>query len=1115
MAILLVASCSTKKNTGATRFWHAFTGRYNTYYNGTLAYVDASLEKENGNVDDYTARIPLYTVGNKGSIDLGKANYERAILKCEKVIQLHSIKKRPEWNKKRRKTAKDIEWLSRKEYNPFIWRAWMLMGRSQFYKGDFDEAAATFAYMSRLFKWHPGIYGKAQAWLAKCYIENNWVYSAEDVIRNMRRDTIDWRAQKEWDYTFCDYYLHTDSLDKAAHYLRRVIKHEMRRKQRAREYYLLGQIEAARGNRAAAYEAFRKTLRQHPGYELAFNARISMTEVMAQGQAKKMIGKLKSMARDDNNADYQDQIYYAIGNIYLAEKDTTQAISAYESGAARATRAGTEKGVLLLRLGDLYWQREKFSDAKRCYGEALGLLDKDRKGYAQLSERSQVLDELVPHTEAIHLQDSLQTLAGMSEKDRNEAIDRVISELKRKEKEAERDSLVRISRNTQGSAANAQNNANLQQAINRQMGTNSFGNQTASTWYFYNPQAVLQGRQTFQRTWGKRENKDNWQRSNVTVVGADLQPVDEAELTDQQRDSIAAAEKQQEEREARMDSAVNDPHKREYYLAQIPFTEEQHTASDNIIKESLLKAGIIFKDKLDNLHLSEKHLMRLITQYPDCTPKDEIYNHLFLLYSRKGDTAQAETYLNRMKQECADSKLTAILSDPYFTENARYGVQIEDSIYGATYEAFKADRFKEVYGNAQLSEKRFPMGANRDRFLFIEGLTRLNDGDSRTCLQRMEAVVKYYPQSEVGEMAGMIINGVKKGRQLHGAKFDLANVWDRRSATFSDADSLAGKTFSKERNTDFLFVLAYVPDSLNENQLLFQLARYNFTSFMVRNFDLTISDAQGMHHLTVGGFRNFDEARQYARIVMQQENIRRVAAKARPIVISQENLDLIGLQYSYNDYDKFYVANFAPLPPRGMEQLYEPLVEDKPASRPEPDSRREAEAQQGTVTRELPDADPVAPALPGADVAPKGAQPDAKDKATPDDGSEEIKEDNNVITVPNDTEIIVTDEQKTEPTEIIVTDEPKSEPTEIIVTEEPKAAPTETVVSEEPAVVSPEEGTIVVDEPKAEAPKQTEVEVPIAEDNAPAAGDGIEIVDDSKEAEKDASTDEYFEFDGF
>ena len=83
--------------------------------------------------------------------------------------------------------------------------------------------------------------------------------------------------------------------------------------------------------------------------------------------------------------------------------------------------------VSQLRLGNLYWKTERYADAKRCYGEAIGLLDQDRKDYPQLAHRSKVLDELVPYTEAIALQDSLQSLAKMDEKDRNAAIDRVIA----------------------------------------------------------------------------------------------------------------------------------------------------------------------------------------------------------------------------------------------------------------------------------------------------------------------------------------------------------------------------------------------------------------------------------------------------------------------------------------------------------------------------------------------------------------------------------------------------------------------------------------------------------------------------------------------------------------
>ena len=168
---------------------------------------------------------------------------------------------------------------------------------------------------------------------------------------------------------------------------------------------------------------------------MEFNARIAQTEVMASSDGRKMISRLKRMAISDNNQEYLDQVYYALGNIYMIQRDTLQAISAYEKGNKKSVRNGVEKGVLLLTLGNLYWEMKKFSDAHRCYGEAIGLLDRDRSDYEELSYRSKVLDELVPHTEAIHLQDSLLALSEMPEAERLEAIDRVIEALKQKEKE--------------------------------------------------------------------------------------------------------------------------------------------------------------------------------------------------------------------------------------------------------------------------------------------------------------------------------------------------------------------------------------------------------------------------------------------------------------------------------------------------------------------------------------------------------------------------------------------------------------------------------------------------------------------------------------------------------
>lgn len=927
---MMAAGCSTKKNTANTRWWHSFNARYNTYYNGNQAYIDGSLEKENGNKDNFTELIPLYTVGNKDSRDLGKGNFDRAIEKSEKAIKLHSIKRRPTWNKSRRKTAKDIEWLNRKEYNPFLWKAWLLMGKSQFQKGEFDEAAATFSYMSRLYSTQPAINGIARAWLAKCYTELDWIYDAEDVITKMRRDTMHYKAEKEWDYTYADYYIRSNQYAEAVKYLAKVIRHERRKKQKAREWFLMGQLQTRLGNRQAAYKAYSKVVRQNPPYEVEFNARIAQTEVMAGGRSRQMIKRLRRMARSDKNKDYLDQVYYAIGNIYLAGHDTLNAIAAYERGNKEATRSGIEKGVLLLKLGDLYWAREKYNDAQRCYGEAIGLLDKDRPDYEQLSKRSEVLDELVPFTDAVYLQDSLQVLARLPEAERNAAIDRVIEELKKKEEEEKRaaqEAAAERQLQQQGAAGN-------QLASNRQPANQQ---QQSGTWYFYNPMTVNQGKTAFQKLWGRRENVDNWQRINQTVVNlaGDTQKADSL-ATDEAGGPMDGADTSADSTDTEgtpADSAASDPHTREYYLAQIPFTEEQKAQSDDIIKDGLFNSGVIFKDKLDNLKLSEKALTRLTTQYQDYGKNDEAWYHLFLLYSRLGNKAMADNCLGRLKADFPDSKWTTLLSDPYFAENAKFGVHIEDSIYAATYNAFKADRFGEVKANAKISEERFPLGANRPKFIFIEGLSRLNEGDADGCVACMKKVVEDYPQSEVTEMAGMIIKGVQAGRALHGGKFDIGDIWSRRGVALAETDSTANDTLSTERFTGFVFLLAYQPDSVDANQLLYDMAKYNFSNFLVRNFDIAVDQDNGICRMIISGFLNYDEALQYARHLYADPEMAAKVKGCRRIIISQENLKLLGTKYSYVDYEKFFEDALAPISiskeqllniPESVEQEQEP-----------------------------------------------------------------------------------------------------------------------------------------------------------------------------------------------
>jgi tetratricopeptide (TPR) repeat protein len=572
--------------------------------------------------------------------------------------------------------------------------------------------------------------------------------------------------------------------------------------------------------------------------------------------------------------------------------------------------------VLLLTLGNVYWDSEKYSDAQRCYGEAIGLLDKDRKDYEQLSARSKVLDELTPHTSAVELQDSLQRLAKMPEEQLNKVIDKLIEALIKKEKEEKR----------------KQQEAETEQRLQEEEAKNG-NTQTASVptptmpgtgqsgqWYFYNPQAVSQGKQAFQRQWGKRQNQDNWQRVNQTVVNMNMETPESQETAEGQEmaDSLATMAEAvdsvaTETPEEAADSSALDPHKREYYLAQIPFTEEQLTESNNLLKDGLFHSGIIFKDKLDNLGLSEKALKRLTDQFADYEHNDEAWYHLYLLYSRQGRTAEAERCLAMLKQDFAESDWTTLLSDPNFMENQRFGVHIEDSVYAATYEAFKAGRYDEVKANAAMTATRFPLGEHRAKFLFVEGLTLLNEGDAKQCTERMKQVVEQYPQNEISEMAGMILRGVQQGRQLHGGKFDIDDIWSRRTTDFA-SDSTQVDTLTLERHANYVFMLVYQPDSINQNQLLFEMAKHNFSNYMVRNFDIAIEqDPLGLARMLISGFLSYDEVHQYASQLYADSLMAQRLRPCRSIIISEKNLPLLGTAYSYRDYEVFYQQQLEPI----------------------------------------------------------------------------------------------------------------------------------------------------------------------------------------------------------
>lgn len=898
--LAVVAGCSTSRNTATSRSYQALVTRYNVYFNGNEAYRKGYEAQEQAKKDNLLEILDLFPISDPDVLKTGSGDYDLAIEKAQKSIKLHSITAKP---KKKKGTPSEAEkqWQNKNEYNPFLWHAWFLMADAQRQKGEFIEAASTYSYISKLYFDEPEIVAEAQYKMAQCYSEMGWNYESEELFQRSAQTRMNAARRMDYQARLASHLIEQERYEESIAPLEDAINRKgVSKRQRIRENYLLAQLYKTTGRTDDAYRMFGKVIRMSPPYEIEFHARIQQTETMAQdGSVRKIMKKLKRMERDPKNKESLDQIYYAMGNIHLTRGDTVTALQLYNTGIEKSEKPSPEKGILLLTMANLYWDLKDYAHASVCYSKAVGLIGTTHKEYETVKLRSEVLEDLVRCTEAIRLQDSLQWLSTLPEDKLYAVIDKVIEEYREQER-LEEEKLKKEAK------ADARKDAAAQLSISADDGSGG--------WYFYNSRAVERGKKEFRKQWGDRKLEDNWRRANKTMLAAAPEPEETSQKRDTEQllsDSIIV---ESLDSTAAVKQKATDPHNREYYIQQIPYSEADKAGSDKIISMSLLDQGIIYKDRLAEYPDAEKSLTRIITDYPQSEEADKAMYNLYLMYSLWGRTAQADSCRARMQRLYPESDYTVMVCDPEYIENARYGKHREDSLYAETYAAFREGNLQLVRKNCRLSANKYPIGQHRAKFMFLDATLDLQYGHTDSFLQKLKDIVAKYPENEISQLAGLIAQGIQNGKILQSASF--GSIWDRRNGTAGSADDDTDSIpeFSDDRYQPFLFVLAYPDGQLDRNQLLFEVARYNFTNYMIRNFDMEFQTEQGIGMLKIGEFLNFDEAYVYSHRLYDDPDMATRLSGIKAVIITPDNLKLLLQHYSFNEYQEFYEEHFLDIP---------------------------------------------------------------------------------------------------------------------------------------------------------------------------------------------------------
>ena len=826
----MLAACSTQKNTALTRSYHATKVKYNILYNGNTAYSEGLDAIAAAHEDNFSEQLSLYPVSDHQAAEASKSKMDRTIEKCRKCIKLHSIKKRPKVDTKKSATDEKYRaWLKREEFNPAMPMAWLRLGQAEFHKGDFLGAVSTFAYVQRHFEYDKDLVAQCQLWSARAYAEMGWMYEAEDLLRKVQIDDLSKKHASLYSAVSADILMKQSRWREAIPHVIIAKEDEGRKQNRPRFEYVLGQLYEKQGNRSAAVEAYKRCIKLTPAWSMDFNARLRIALLGADQKAS--IKHLNKMLKLSKYEQYQDQILGIKGDILLRGGDTLSALREYALAAEKSTRNGLDKAAVLIKAGDLYFGRQQYAEAQPCYAEALTIISSESADYKRLSRRSEVLDGLVLQTCIVSLQDSLQALSRLSEDEQMRVCDAIVAQLIEKEMQ---DSIAAAdaARQAANDAADGPTSVNTSNMLG--------GGGANAAWYFYNPNLLRSGKQQFRKLWGTRQLTDNWRRmiQGAPVFAGSDEKEEETEESDLLSDPLLSDSLQADSVKSSKpeEPVVTDPHDPLYYFQQIPKTDEALRQSDTLIATALTELVYIYQTELEDEVLAEATFSELCTRYPTDSHLPDLYYNEYLRALRREDSASVARYRTIIMQQYPKSAYASVVADPAYFKKLQEAEAAADSLYERTYRAYRQGEYALVQAEVANVDSLYPLSPLIPRFLFLDAVATAKTNGQEAFGDKLIAMVNRYPQGPLTAMAKDMLGMMNRGMETQQGDDQASTLEDKRQA---QADSLAAAVADEVLPEDRHVVVITIPQSEEQvNRLLYEVALYNFSQFMIKDFDL-------------------------------------------------------------------------------------------------------------------------------------------------------------------------------------------------------------------------------------------------------------------------------------
>lgn len=871
--VMIVVGCSTEKNTWINRNYHSLTAHYNGWYNANELIDQGMSSYRDGRVENYYEILPIDPVPDTAEVSALYPAIDTAIVKCKKVIQNHSM---PSNDRPARKKS---------EHNRWIDENWTTIGIASYYRRDYEGAMKSFKFVRKFYSNDPSLY-VGELWMAKTYIATGNLTDAkfnldnlDKAIANEESGESEAKAPKkkksklpgkkkskgkkdddetakvpkdirfDLEKTKAQLALEKDDRVKAIEHLENSLDHARFKDDVARVHFILGQLYAEEGDKPKATEHFTEVIKGRAKFEMAFNARLKRAFL---GTGEKVKKDLHKMLKDPKNAEFKDQIYYALAEIEFNEGNDQAAIGNLHESAFYSTSNPRQKGMAYERLGDYNFEQRKYVKAQRYYDSCARVIPDSYPNADGIRGKAQSLSKLVVAVEMADREDSLQRIAMMDESAREKFVKDEIKRIKKAEEERKRREAERL--------RELQENQNL----SADAGNGAKG-------YWNNPKLVREGKEEFRRYWGQRENEDNWRRSNKLDVNITFDTTDLAD------DSLNLV-------------TDDDTLTVEHLMSFVPLTDSMLEASNTRLMKALFDAGQIYRDQLKEPDYARKQFEAAVDKGIMSDPHDLLSAYQLYDMAKGKDAVRTENYKQYILVNYPSSDYANYLRDPdyFIKKKERDALAVQE--YVKVIERYERALYYPVLTKATKVIEEEPDNIYRAKYMLLKAMCLgKTERDKKKLLPVLEMLVTEYPETEEAF----------RGQEM----IDIINNGFSENITFEDTSGI----FKFDERSK-MRVIIFLPKGVSSQSGISRVSSFNNEYFKLKELDLDSKlfgkDQEGV--ITIKDFEDEIDASTYITAFKNTKKHLLNLNEAKIFMISKENMATLFKRMSLKEYEDFY-----------------------------------------------------------------------------------------------------------------------------------------------------------------------------------------------------------------